>query len=141
LTCTPPVFFLSTECAGFEIMVNGKVARRAVPAIRGQPAAISGEARMVVRPVLAVDFDPFILYRWLLALICAIYVLVTVGQSLLGWWNYFHSSRYTAVLGRYTAVLLLRIRVRRFAWDLFQIAVLLVLLGGLLYAHWFLHPV
>lgn len=94
---------------------------------------------MVVRPILAVDFDLFIVYRWLLALVCTVYVIVTVGQSLLGWWSYFHSSRYTAVLGRYTAVLLLRIRVRRFAWELFQIAVLLLVLGGLLYGHRILH--
>ena len=88
---------------------------------------------------MAVDFDLFIVYRWLLALVCTIYVVVTVGQSLLGWWIYFHGSRYTAVLGRYTAVLLLRIRIRRFAWDLCQIVVLLVVLGAILYGHRFLH--
>ena len=79
--------------------------------------------------------DLFDLYRWLLAIVCAVYTVVCVWQSLWRWLNYFGSSRHTAFLGRYAGVLLLRMRFRRFAWDLCQIAVLLAMLGVVLYRH------
>jgi hypothetical protein len=81
------------------------------------------------------DFDLFELFRWLLAIVCTVYTVVVTWRSLLGWLAYFQSSRETAVLGRYTLVLLLRTRFRRFAWELVQIIGLTVALLLLLYAH------
>ena len=84
--------------------------------------------------------DLFEFYRWLLAIVCAVYTVVQVARSLWVWLAWFGSSRQTAVLGRYTAVLLLRLRLRRFARDLGQIVVLLAMLAGVLYLHRWVGP-
>ena len=81
------------------------------------------------------DVDLFVLYRWLLAIVCTVYTVVRTGQSLWRWLAYFSSSRHTAVLGRYTALLLVRLRARRFGWELCQIAVLLAVLGYVIHLH------
>ena len=81
------------------------------------------------------DLDLFETFRWLLAVVCTVYAVVVTARSLVGWWEYFRSSRETAILGRYTLVLLLRTRLRRFAGELVQIAVLTAFLVLLLYAH------
>ncbi|HSW46375.1 MAG TPA: hypothetical protein VLM89_12475 [Phycisphaerae bacterium] len=81
------------------------------------------------------DLDFFETFRWLLAMVCTVYAAVVTWRSLVGWLAYFQSSRETAVLGRYTLVLLLRMRVRRFAGELLQIVVLTAILILLLYAH------
>ncbi len=81
------------------------------------------------------DVDLFVLYRWLLAIVCTVYTVVRTGQSLWRWVDFFGSSRRTAVLGHYTGVLLLQVRVRRFAWDLCQIAVLVAVLGYVVHLH------
>lgn len=81
------------------------------------------------------ELDLFVTFRWMLATVCTVYAGVCIWQSLWGWLNYFNSSRQTAVLGRYTAVLLLRLKIRRFAVELFQIAVLLAVLSLMLYLH------
>lgn len=79
--------------------------------------------------------DLFITFRWILATACSIYAGVCIWRSLWGWLVYFGSSRQTAVLGRYTMVLLLRLKLRRFAGELFQIAALTVVLCILLRLH------
>ena len=84
---------------------------------------------------MAGDGELFVLYRWLLAIVGAVYTVVQTGRSLWRWLGYFGSSRRTAVLGRYTGLLLLRVRLRRLAWDLGQIAVLLAVLGYVIYLH------
>jgi hypothetical protein len=81
------------------------------------------------------DLDLFQMYRWLLALVCTVYAAVVTVRSLGSWLAYFRESRQTAVLGRYTLVLLLRMRLRRFGGELIQIGLLLVVLIGLIYAH------
>jgi hypothetical protein len=81
------------------------------------------------------DLDLFEMFRWLLAVVCTVYTAVVTWRSLIGWLGYFQSSRETAVLGRYTLVLLLRTRIRRFAWEPVQILGLTVILLLLLYAH------
>lgn len=81
------------------------------------------------------DLDLFETFRWLLAVVCTVYAVVVTVRSLLGWLEYFASTRETAILGRYTLVLLLRIRMRRFAGELLQIAGLTAFLVLLLYAH------
>ncbi len=79
--------------------------------------------------------DLFEMYRWLLVIICTIYTLVCVGQSLYGWVAYFGRSRRTQVLGHYAVVLLMRTRLKRFHRDLWQIGLLLAILGMVVYAH------
>ena len=79
------------------------------------------------------EYDLFQFYRWQLAVILTIYAAVITGQWLFGWLKWFSSSRETAVLGRYATVLLLRIRLRRFAWELVQIVALLVAFGVVVY--------
>ena len=81
------------------------------------------------------DLDLFVTFRWMLATVCTVYAAVCIWRSLWGWLNYFSSSRQTAVLGRYTAVLLLRLKIRRFAGELLQIAVLLLVLGLVVSLH------
>ena len=81
------------------------------------------------------ELQIFATYRWLLAIICTIYTLIVTGQTLRSWLLYFASGRETKILGRYTLALLLRIRLRRFAWELAQIGGLTVVLILLVYAH------
>jgi hypothetical protein len=85
---------------------------------------------------MVAELDLFVLYRWLLALICMVYAAVVMWRSLSHWVGYFQESRQSAVLGRYTIVLLLRTRWRRFVSELLQIAALLAALAVLLYAHY-----
>jgi hypothetical protein len=81
------------------------------------------------------DLELFELYRWALAIVCTVYAAIRIGQTLAGWLRYFGSGRHTMVLGRYAGILLLRLQIRRFAWDLGQIGALLAVLGGVLYLH------
>ena len=81
------------------------------------------------------DIDLFVLYRWLLATVCAVYTAVRTWQSLWRWLGYFGSSRHRAVMGHYAGVLLLRIRLRRLTWELCQIGVLLAALVYVIYLH------
>ena len=81
------------------------------------------------------DLQIFATFRWLLAIICTIYTLIVTGQTLRGWLLYFASDRQAKILGRYTVALLLRVRLRRFAWELAQIGGLTVILTLLVYAH------
>ncbi len=82
------------------------------------------------------EFDLFAMYRWTLATMCTVYVVVVTVHSLVGWLRYFGSSRYTAVMGRYTYVLMLRVRIWRFGWELLQIVFLLAVFGLIVYAHY-----
>lgn len=81
------------------------------------------------------DLQIFATYRWLLAIICTIYTLIVTWQTLRSWLIYFASGREAHILGRYTVALLLRVRLRRFAWELAQIGGLTTVLILLLYAH------
>jgi hypothetical protein len=83
------------------------------------------------------ELDLFQLFRWLLAIVGSVYTVVCAGQSLYRWLTYFGGSREKALLGRYTLVLLLRVRLRRFAGELCQIGFLLAALVGLVYVHWY----
>ncbi len=84
---------------------------------------------------MSAEFDLFFTFRWLLATVCSVYAAVVIGRSWAGWLAYFHSGRRTAVLGRYAMVLMLRLRIRRFSWELLQIVGLLVILAWLVYIH------
>lgn len=71
----------------------------------------------------------------MLAIICTIYTVIMTGQTLRTWLIYFNSNRHCRLLGRYTTALLLRIRLKQFAWELAQIGALLSVLFLLVYAH------
>lgn len=79
--------------------------------------------------------DLFEMYRWLLVIVGTVYTLICMAQTLFRWLDYFSESRRKQVLGHYAVVLLLRIRLRQFAWDLCQIAALLAVLAMVIYAH------
>ena len=79
--------------------------------------------------------DLFVMYRWLLVIVCTVYTLLCLGQTLFGWLLYFGQSRRTQVLGHYAFVLLLRTRFRRFSRDLWEIGALLAILGVVVYLH------
>ncbi len=76
----------------------------------------------------------FELFRWFLAVVCTVYATVLTIQWLWGWLKYFGTSRQTAILGRYATLLLVRIRLRRFALELVQIVALTVLFFYIV--HW-----
>ncbi|MFW6153778.1 MAG: hypothetical protein ACOC95_01015 [Planctomycetota bacterium] len=78
----------------------------------------------------------FDLYRRLLVIVLGVYTVIRLTQGTLRLAARLRgSSRRRRVLRGYVAVLALRMRVRRFAAELIQIAGLLILLGLLLYAH------
>lgn len=81
------------------------------------------------------DLELFVTFRWTLATVCTIYAIVVTVKSLWDWLVWFSSSRETAVLGRYTLVLLLRLRLRQFGWEICQILGLVILFMGLVYLH------
>ncbi len=81
------------------------------------------------------DMDIFATFRWMLAIICTVYTLIVTGQTLRGWLLYFASGRRTRILGHYTVALLLRVRLRQFAWELTQIVGLTAAMIVLVYAH------
>jgi hypothetical protein len=87
-----------------------------------------------MKPMLA-EFQIFATFRWLLAIACTIYTVIVMGQTLRAWLVYFMSDRHCKILGRYTMTLLLRVRLKQFAWELTQIGVLLGALFLLVYAH------
>src|SRR5438552_3859323 len=66
------------------------------------------------------DLDLFDTFRWLLAIICTVYALIVTWYWFSGYVNWFTSSHHLKRIGSYAAILLLRIRVRRFALELVQ---------------------
>jgi hypothetical protein len=85
-------------------------------------------------PLMKVDV--FYFWRWLLMVVCTIYWIVRLGQSLWGWYEYLWADyRPAALMRKYVAVQALRIRVHRFTLELIQIAALLVLFVAITYAH------
>jgi hypothetical protein len=79
--------------------------------------------------------DLFDTYRWMLAVVCTIYASIVTWHSIWPWLTWFRTSRQTAVLGRYTMLLLLRLRIRRHAGELLQIGLLAGVFGWLLLLH------
>ena len=81
------------------------------------------------------DIEPFTMFRWALGTVCTIYAGVVTWQSVWPWITWFGSSRQTAVLGKYTLVLLIRTRIRRHRWELLQITGLSILFLWIVYQH------
>ena len=80
--------------------------------------------------------DLFYFWRWLLVVVCTIYWLVCLGQSLWRWYEYLWAqTRSAALMRRYLVVQFLRVRVHRFTLELVQIVVLLALFAGITWAH------
>ena len=77
----------------------------------------------------------FTLFRWILGLVCAIYAGIVTWQWAYGWLAWFGTTRQAAAFGRYATLLLVRIKLRRFAWELFQITLLTTVLLLLIYKH------
>jgi len=81
--------------------------------------------------------DVFDLYRQLLGLVVGTYVVFRTANTIVRWQAAITSAgRAEATFLRYLAVRLLQVRLRRFVFDFFQIAVLLAALGYLLWLHW-----
>jgi len=86
----------------------------------------------------AVDLDLFYSWRWLLMVVCTVYAVGRTGQSFWRWYAYLWSGdRSTLLMRQYLFVQLLRLRVHRYTLELAQIAVLLVLLAVISWAHRF----
>ena len=81
--------------------------------------------------------DLFDLYRQLLVIVVGTYTVVRTVNFVLRWQLATRSAgRAEAIARRYLALQLLRVRIRRFAPDLLEVGVLLVVLGYLLWLHW-----
>ena len=81
------------------------------------------------------DMDLFDTYRWLLAIICTVYSVIVIWQWLANYLQWFQSSRHLQRVGGYAALLLLRLRIRRFALELLQIVGLTVLFFYVVHLH------
>jgi hypothetical protein len=79
--------------------------------------------------------DIFLTYRWLLTLACCTYATVIAIQWLFRWLEFLGRSKRTALMGRYAMILLLRLPMRRVAWDLAQIAALIAILVYVVLQH------
>ena len=84
---------------------------------------------------LLADLELFGTFRWLLATICTLYAVIVTWNWLGGQLQWFRSSRELQRVGSYTVVLLLRTRIRRFGFELLQIAALTVLFAYIIYLH------
>ncbi len=84
---------------------------------------------------LIAELDFFDTFRWLLAIICTVYAVIVTWNWLWGYLQWFQSSREMQRVGNYAVVLLLRTRIRRFGFELLQIAALTALFFYIVYLH------
>jgi len=81
--------------------------------------------------------DIFDLYRQLLAIVVSTYIVVRMVNFVLRWQLATEAApRWEALVRRYLTVQLMRLRVRRFLFELGQVAVLAAVFGYLLLLHW-----
>jgi hypothetical protein len=85
---------------------------------------------------LVQGFDLFEFYRFMLAVLVGIYGTGRLVTFIWQWQAAANGWLGSAVLRRYVVVLLLRMRFRRFAYELATIGGLLLTLGLLIHAHW-----
>ena len=81
-------------------------------------------------------FDLFEFYRFMLAVLVSIYSLGRLITFIWRWQVAAEGWLGSALLHRYLVVLLLRMRFRRFAYELIVIGGLLLTLVLLIDAHW-----
>ncbi len=78
----------------------------------------------------------FDLYRRLLMIACTVYAGVRLILALASWRQRLSGQgKRKKVMRGYVATMILAIRIRRFAGPIAQIAILLAVLGGVLYLH------
>ncbi|NQU76952.1 MAG: hypothetical protein HQ546_11630 [Planctomycetes bacterium] len=78
----------------------------------------------------------FDFYRKLLMLICTVYALVRTAQAAARLVDRLAGrQKHKRLIRGYAAVMLLSVRIQRFWPQLLKIVFLLVVLGGILYAH------
>jgi len=82
-------------------------------------------------------FDLFEFYRFMLAVLVGIYGTGHLVAFIWRWQVSADGWLGSAVLRRYLTVLLLRMRFRRFAYELAVTGGLLLTLGLLIRAHWY----
>jgi hypothetical protein len=83
------------------------------------------------------SFDLFELYRFLLASLVCVYVTVRLVAFIWQWQGFGRGGQVgSALLRQYLIVLLLRIRLRRFVYELMVIGGLAAVLVLLLRMHW-----
>jgi hypothetical protein len=81
-------------------------------------------------------FDFFHLFRFMLAIFATAYTLIGIGQFAWQWRrDSAAAGRGEALMRRYLIVQFLRIKTRRFLWDLLEIAALLAVLFYLVGRH------
>ncbi len=84
----------------------------------------------------SLDLDLFEFWRLVLGTICAVYAALMILRSALHWSaELIGPSRRQQMMRNYAVVLLLRLNLRRFAWEMTQIVLLVVLLAVLLRWH------
>ena len=81
------------------------------------------------------DLDLFDTYRWLVAIVCTVYATIVTWQWLVNYLQWFQSSLELKRVGGYAALLLLRIRLRRFLLELLQIGGLTALFFYIVHLH------
>jgi uncharacterized membrane protein len=80
--------------------------------------------------------DLFQVWRLLLTTICAIYAAVVAARSLWRWGVLLSGpGRTTSMMRSYMVVQLLRLRIRRFAWEFTRIGLCILILVVVLYWH------
>jgi len=98
---------------------------------------VSDQRQLAVPPFdeLLADLDLFDTYRWLVAIVCTVYATIVTWQWVVNYLQWFQSSRELKRVGGYAALLLLRIRVRRFALEMLQIVGLTALFFYIVHLH------
>ncbi|MEK6642592.1 MAG: hypothetical protein AABZ08_01685 [Planctomycetota bacterium] len=83
-----------------------------------------------------VDRDLFELYRLLITTLCTVYAVIVTCRSLWRWVEYLSApDRVTGVIRSYAIASLLRMKWRRFSWELTQIGLWTVALLVVLNLH------
>ncbi len=81
--------------------------------------------------------DLFDFYRQVLLIVAGTYTVLQTTNFVLRWrMATTAAGRTEALARRYLVVQLLRVRLRRFAFDFLQLAVLIGVLAYLLWLHW-----
>ena len=87
----------------------------------------------------AQGFDLFFLWRWMLAVVGAVYTALKTIQSISRWLDWFEArDRLSRIRTHYVVLHLLRIRLGSFWWELLQIVLLAVILILIIRMHYFL---
>jgi len=82
------------------------------------------------------DMDLFYMFRRFLVIVCTVYTVIRLGQSVVGWAKLLSGSdKQKRVLRHYLQTHLWRIRMRKFWPQWLQIAALLAVLTTLLWLH------